>query len=123
MNHYRRQCVYVTKTRGERESDCVEFSPHNTPLPYNSSSENVIIAAHELAHSLKNPLTQAQSSNIGDPQIVTIDQLSQIFSKAGDDYQKRADPPRQQTVKKSAIVPQQVRPDMTKLFPQYIPIS
>ena len=37
MNHYRCHCVYVIKIREERESDCVEFSPHNTPLPYNSS--------------------------------------------------------------------------------------
>ena len=38
MNHYRCHNVYVTKTRGERDSDCVEFPPHNTPLSYNSSS-------------------------------------------------------------------------------------
>ena len=66
MNHYWFHCVYVTKTRGERDSDCVKFPPHNTPLPYNSSSENVIIAVHELAHALKNPAPQAPFSNIGD---------------------------------------------------------
>ena len=38
MDHYRYHCVYVTKIRGERESDYVEFYPHNTPLPYKSSS-------------------------------------------------------------------------------------
>ena len=52
MEHYRCHCVYVTKTRREHDSDCVEFPPHNTPLPYNYSSENVIIAAHKLAHDL-----------------------------------------------------------------------
>ena len=51
MNHFRRHHVYVTKARGERDSHCIGFFPHNTPLPYNSSSENVIIAAHELAHT------------------------------------------------------------------------
>ena len=38
MNHYWCHHVYVTKRRGERDSDCVEFFPHNTPIPYNSSS-------------------------------------------------------------------------------------
>ena len=33
MEHYRCHCVYITKTRGERDSDCVELPPHNTPLP------------------------------------------------------------------------------------------
>ena len=45
-----------------------------------------------------------------------IEQLSQIFSKVADNFQKIADPPQQQTVKKSAIVPHKVRPDMTKPF-------
>ena len=38
MEHYRCHRVYINKTRGERDSDCVDFFPHNTPLPYNSSS-------------------------------------------------------------------------------------
>ena len=80
MNHYRFHHVYFTKTRVERDSDCVEFFPHNTPLPYNSSSENAIITARELAYALKNPAPQAQFSNIGDSQIVAIEQLYKIFS-------------------------------------------
>ena len=28
MNHYHCQHIYITKTRGERDSDCVEFFPH-----------------------------------------------------------------------------------------------
>ena len=50
----------------------IEFFPHNTPLPYYFSSENVIIVARELAHDLKNPAPQAPFSNIGDSQIVAI---------------------------------------------------
>ena len=38
MDHYICHHVYVTKTRGERESGWVNFFSHNTPLPYNSSS-------------------------------------------------------------------------------------
>ena len=40
MNHYRCHHVFITKTRGERDSDCVDFFPHNTPLPYKSSADN-----------------------------------------------------------------------------------
>ena len=64
--HYRCQRVYITKKIWERDSDCVEFFPQNTPLPYNSSSENIIIAAHKLAHALQNPKPQAPFSNIKD---------------------------------------------------------
>ena len=46
MDHYMCHHIYVTTTIGERDSYCVEFLPHSTPLHYNSSSENVIIMAH-----------------------------------------------------------------------------
>ena len=39
MNHYRCRHVYFTKTRGERDSEFVDFYLHNTPLPYKSSAE------------------------------------------------------------------------------------
>ena len=52
VEHYICHFVYVTKTRGERDSDCVEFFLHNNPLSYYFSSKNVIIAAHELDHAL-----------------------------------------------------------------------
>ena len=52
MHHYRCHKVYISSTRGERDSDCVEFFPHNFPLPYRSSAENATIAATELAHAL-----------------------------------------------------------------------
>ena len=84
MNHYRCHHVYFTKTRWERDSYCVEFSPHNTPPPYNSSSENVIIVARELVYALSNPALQAPFSNKENSQIVAIEQLSKIFFKAGD---------------------------------------
>ena len=75
MEHYRRHIVYVTKTREYCDSYFVEFSSHNTPLPYNSSSKNVIIAAHETAHALQNPAPQAPFSNNGDSQMVAIEEL------------------------------------------------
>ena len=121
MNHYRCHHVYVTKTRGEWESYCVEFSPHNTPLSYNSSSEKVTTAARELACALKKTAPQAPFSNIGDSQIVATEQLSKIFSKAADNVNITADPPQQQPVKKYSIVPQKFQPYWTKPIPSVQP--
>ena len=117
MNHYWCHDVYVTKTRGERDSDCVEFPPHNNPLPYNSSLENVIITAHELANALKNPEHQAPFPNISKSEMVEIDQLTQIFSKVADNVKKRADHQKKNKVKKAAILPQKVHTDRTKPLP------
>ena len=58
--HYMCHCVYITKTRGESDSDCVDIFPHNNPLPYNSSSVNITIVAHELSHALHNPAPKYQ---------------------------------------------------------------
>ena len=121
MDHYRYHCVYVNKTIGERDSECVGLLPHNTPLPYNSSSENVIIAAHELAHAMKNPSPQAPFSNIGDSQMVAIEKFSDIFSKVADNLHQRLDPPQQRPVTKSAIIPHKVPPTITKPFPSEHP--
>ena len=54
--------------------------------------------------------------------MVAIEQLSQIFSNVADNVKKRADPPQQQIVKKSVIVPQKVHPDSTKPLPSVQPI-
>ena len=114
MNHYRCHSVYVTKNNRREGLRLHWIFPHNTPLPYNYSSENFIIAAHKLAHSLKNPEPQVPFYNISDSQMVTIEQLSDIFSKVADNLNQIADPPKQQPVKKSAIMPHKVRPNMTK---------
>ena len=93
VNHYRCHHVYVTKTRGERDSDCVEFFPHNTPLHYKSSAENAIIAARELAYALQNPAPQAPFSNMGEYQLAAIEQMSKIFTNAADYGKSMAEPP------------------------------
>ena len=121
MNHFRCHCVYVTKTRGKWDSDCVEFSPHNTPLPYKSSSENVIIAAHKLGHALKKPAPQAPFSNISDSQMVKIEQLSDIFSKVAGNLHQKADHTKHQPATESAIIPHKVRPNLTKPIPSEQP--
>ena len=109
--------TYVTNTRGERDSDCVEFSPHNTPLPYKYSAENSIIAAQELSYALQNPAPQAPFSNIGKSQLVAIEQLSKIFTKAADDRKSTADPPQKQAYHTAAGIPKTPHPGRTKYIP------
>ena len=106
MNHYCCNHVYVTKTRGEGNSDCVEFFPHNTPLPYKSSAENAIMAAQELAYALQNPSPQEPFSNIGESQLVVIETKSKIFTKAANDGKSTTDPPNKQADHTASIIPQ-----------------
>ena len=70
---------------------------------------------------MKNAAPQAPFSNIGDSQMVAIEKLYQIFSKVVDNVKKRADTPQQKIVKKSAMVPQKVRPGRTKPLPSVQP--
>ena len=121
MNHYLCHHVYFTKTRGERDSDCVEFFLHNTSIPYKSSAENAIIAARELAYALKNPAHQAPFSNTGNSQLVAIEQLSKIFTKAADNANSTADPPQQQAEQTAYIIPQKLQPGWTKYIPSQQP--
>ena len=117
MNHYRWYHVYVTKTKGERDSDCAEFFLHNTPIPYKSSAENTIIAARELAYALQNPATQAPFTNIGKSQLVAIEQLSKIFTKAADDRKSTAYPPHKQADHTAAGILKTLHPRRTKYIP------
>ena len=117
MNHYCCHHVYVTKTRGERYSDCVEFFPHNTPLPYKSSAENAIIAARELAYALQNPAPQAPFSNIGESQLVAIETLSKIFTKAADRGKSTKDPPHKPVDHTAAGISQTPQPGRNEYIP------
>ena len=63
------------------------------------------MAARELAYALKTPAPQAPFSNIGDSQIVAIEQLSKIFTKAANNVKSTSDPPQQQAEQTASIIP------------------
>ena len=117
MNHYRCHHVYITKTRGETDLDFVGFLPHNTPLPYKSSEENAIIVARELDYALQNPAPQVTFSNIGESQLVAIETLSKMFTKADDDGKSTKDTPYKQANHTAASIPQIPPPGR----PEYTP--
>ena len=95
----------------------MSFFPHNTPLPYESSAENAIIAAQELAYALQNPTPQAPFSNIGESQLVEIEKLFKIFIKADDDRKSTKDPPHKQSYHTAASIPQTPHPVRTEYIP------
>ena len=95
----------------------LSFFPHNTPLPYKSSAENAIIAARELAYALQNPAPQAPFSNIGEYQLVTLEKLSRLFTKADDDRKSTADPPQKLADHTAASIPKTPQPKCTKYIP------
>ena len=80
-DHYRCYDIYMPKTRTVIQSDTVEFFPHNSKMPFRSSTENVTVAATELINALKNPAPAAPFAHIGDKQMEALDQLANIFKQ------------------------------------------
>ena len=100
-DHYRCYDVYLPETRAVIQSDTVEFFPHNSKMPFRSSTENATIAATELIHALRNPSPAAPYAHIGDAQIAALTTLAEIFQRA-------TLQPHHQQQSPSIITPQQV---------------
>ena len=76
-----------------------------------------IIAAQELAYALQNPAPQAPFSNIGESQLVVIETLSNIFTKAADDGKSTNDPTYNQADHTAAGIPKTLQPGRTEYIP------
>jgi hypothetical protein len=74
--------VHITKTKGTRIVDTVEFFPATLAMPRTLSKDLASIAAMELSHALQNPAHAAPFSQIGTAQLQALRQLSDIFSAA-----------------------------------------
>jgi hypothetical protein len=72
--------VHITKTKGTRIVDTVDFLPSKTAMPYSSSKDLASIAALELYNALQNPAPAVQFSHIGTAQLQALRQISEIFS-------------------------------------------
>ena len=81
IDHYRCYDIYVPETRAVIQPNTVEFSPHNSKIPFRSSMENAAIAATELIHALHNPALAAPYAHIGDAQLQALEQLAKIFQR------------------------------------------
>jgi hypothetical protein len=62
LDHYRYYQVHITKTKGMRIVDTVEFSPSKISMPHTSSKDLASIAALELSSALRNPPPAACSA-------------------------------------------------------------
>jgi hypothetical protein len=54
LDHYRCYQVHITKTKGTRIVDTVEFFPSKTEMPHTSSKDLASIAVLELSNALQN---------------------------------------------------------------------
>ena len=68
------------KTGAVIQPETVEFSPHNSNMPFRSLAENETIAAIELIHALRNPAPAAPYAHIGDDQMQALEQLAEFFN-------------------------------------------
>jgi hypothetical protein len=75
MDHYRCYHIFIIKTKAERDSDTVTFSPSKTKMPALSSTDRTIRAANELVHALRHP--HPLIVPIGTEQLKALEQLSE----------------------------------------------
>ena len=62
----------MLETRAFIQLDTVEFFPHNSKMPFRSSTENTTIAETELIQALCNPAPEAPYAHIGDAQMQAL---------------------------------------------------
>jgi hypothetical protein len=65
LDHYRCYQVHITKTKGTRIFDAVDFFPSKTAMTHTSSKDLASIAALELSNALQIPIPVAPFSHIG----------------------------------------------------------
>ena len=81
-DHYRCYDIYVPETRAVIQPDTVKFFPHNSKIPFRSSTENGTTAETELIHTLRNPAPAAPYSHIGDAQVQALEQIAKKIQRA-----------------------------------------
>jgi hypothetical protein len=82
LEHYRCYTVYITKTRGNRIVETVEFSPEKFTLPFPSSQYLSTQAAADLTHALLHPQPAGPFCKVGNEQTIALKRLASIFEGA-----------------------------------------
>jgi hypothetical protein len=93
LEHYRCYTVYITKTRGERVVETVDFFPETFTLPFPSPQDLATKAATELTHALLHPQPAGPFSKVGDEQTLALKNLADIFEGATRQKTKVVIPP------------------------------
>jgi hypothetical protein len=123
LDHYRCYQVHITKTKGTRIVDTVEFPPGKLAMPSTSSKDLASIASLDLSNALQNPAPAAPFSQIGTAQLQALRQLSDIFSAALPSSTKQHAPPLSQNSSQSRSTVQQGTANQTRMPEQPIPTS
>jgi hypothetical protein len=79
LEHYRCYTVYITKTRGNRIVETVEFFPEKFTLPFPSSRDLATQAASDLTHALLHPQPAGPFFKVVNEQTIALKRLASIF--------------------------------------------
>jgi hypothetical protein len=82
LEHYRCYTVCITKTRGNRIVETVEFFPEKFTLPFPSSQDLATQAAADLAPAILHPQPAGPFCKVGDEQTIALKRLASIFEGA-----------------------------------------
>jgi hypothetical protein len=82
LEHYRCYTVYITKTRGNRILETVDFFPEKFTLPFPSSQYLATQAAAGLTHALLHPQPAGPFCKVGNEQTIALKRLASIFEGA-----------------------------------------
>jgi hypothetical protein len=93
LEHYRCYTVYITKNRGERVVETVDFFPVKFTLPFPSAQYLATKAAAELTHALFHPQPAGPFCKVGDEQTLALKSLADIFEGATRQKSKVVIPP------------------------------
>jgi hypothetical protein len=82
LEHYRCYTVYITKTRGDRIVETVDFFPEKFALPFPSAQDLATQAAADLTRALLHPQPEGPCCKVGDEQNIALKRLANIFEGA-----------------------------------------
>jgi hypothetical protein len=81
IHRYICQNVYITSTASERIVDALEFFPHNSPMQQLSSTDQLIMAANNMADALKHPHPDFPLNTVGKETRNALTTLAAIFKR------------------------------------------
>jgi hypothetical protein len=87
MTHYRCYRCYINATKGERNSDTVEFFPTQVSMPALSSQDKAIAAIQDLITLLRNPKPASPFLTYGPKAPAAIETLADIFQPSQENVQ------------------------------------
>jgi hypothetical protein len=111
LEHYRCYTVYISRTRGERVVETVDFFPETFKLPFPSTQDLATKAATELTHALLHPHPAGPFCKVGDEQTLALKRLADIFKGATQQKSRVVIPPAETVGNKA---PPRVQPTVSR---------